>query len=333
MNIFQIIRENLEAGGRGVLATVISRSGSAPRDVGARMYIDERGRSFGTVGGGLLERYVQEEAEGKKNEDRASVFHMRMDSKTVAEQGMLCGGNVDVLLEPVRQAHRPLYTRLAELEKKGGKAVVVTALATEVFTKTLVEEGLMVTGDPIDEGSAADYLGLFGERRPVIVGEGRLVVEPLFDRTRLYVFGAGHVSQHIARIANMVDFNVVIIDDRQEYANPERFPEAGEIVVRDFVEAFDSLSFTGQEFIVIVTRGHSHDAEVLRAALSINARYVGMIGSRRKVQMIFDLMRQSGYSDEAISRVYAPIGLSIHAETPQEIAVSIVSQLIQVRAE
>jgi xanthine dehydrogenase accessory factor len=246
---------------------------------------------------------------------------------------MLCGGNVDVLLEPVKQAHRPLYARLAELGEKGGRAVVVTALATEAFAKTLVEEGLMITGDPVDENSAAGYLDLFGERRPVVVGEGRFVVEPLFDRTRLYVFGAGHVSQYIARIADMVDFNVVVIDDREEYANTERFPEAGEIMVQNFVEAFDSLSFTGQEFIVIVTRGHSHDAEVLRAALSRNTRYVGMIGSRRKVQMIFDLMRQSGYSDEVISRVHAPIGLSIHAETPQEIAVSIVGQLIQVRAE
>jgi len=333
MNIFQIIREHLEAGSRGVLATVISRSGSAPRDVGAKMYIDETGRSFGTVGGGLLERHVQEEAAGKMSEDRASIFHMRMDSRTVAEQGMLCGGNVDVLLEPVGQAHRPLYARLAELERKGGMAVVVTALATGVFTKTLIEEGLVITGDPIDEGSAADHLGLFGERRPVIVGEGRFIVEPLFDRTRLYVFGAGHVSQYIARMANMVDFNVVVIDDRTEYANAERFPEAAEIVVGDFVEAFDSLSFTGREFIVIVTRGHSHDADVLRAALSRNARYVGMIGSRRKVQIIFDLMRESGYSDEVVSRVYAPIGLSIRAETPQEIAVSIVGQLIQIRAE
>ncbi len=333
MNIFQIIREHLEAGSRGVLATVISRSGSAPRDVGAKMFIDETGRSFGTVGGGLLERYVQEEAAGKMSEDRASIFHMRMDSRTVAEQGMLCGGNVDVLLEPVGKAHRPLYARLAELERKGGMAVVVTALATGVFTKTLIEEGLVITGDPIDEGSAADHLGLFGERRPVIVGEGRFIVEPLFDRTRLYVFGAGHVSQYIARMANMVDFNVVVIDDRKEYANAERFPEAGEIVVGDFVEAFDSLSFTGREFIVIVTRGHSHDADVLRAALSRNARYVGMIGSRRKVRIIFDLMRESGYSDEVISRVYAPIGLSIRAETPQEIAVSIVGQLIQIRAD
>ncbi|NLT23633.1 MAG: XdhC family protein [Syntrophorhabdus sp.] len=333
MNIFQIIREHLEAGSRGVLATVISRSGSAPRDVGAKMFIDETGRSFGTVGGGLLERYVQEEAAGKMSEDRASIFHMRMDSRTVAEQGMLCGGNVDVLLEPVGQAHRPLYARLAELERKGGMAVVVTALATGVFTKTLIEEGLVITGDPIDEGSAAGHLGLFGERRPVIVGEGRFIVEPLFDRTRLYVFGAGHVSQYIARMANMVDFNVVVIDDRTEYANAERFPEAAEIVVGDFVEAFDSLSFTGREFIVIVTRGHSHDADVLRAALSRNARYVGMIGSRRKVQIIFDLMRESGYSDEVVSRVYAPIGLSIRAETPQEIAVSIVGQLIQIRAD
>jgi xanthine dehydrogenase accessory factor len=334
MNIFQTIKEHLDGGGKGILATVISRTGSAPRDVGARMYIDEGGRSYGTVGGGLLERYVQETAIERTDEKGASIFHMKMDSRTVAEQGMLCGGNVDVLLEPVRQAHRPLYTRLAEMEKKGCKGVVVTALGGgEAFTKTLVEDGLKITGDPLDEDRAAEYLGLCAGRRPVVVGEGRFVVEPLLDRTRLYVFGAGHVSRYIAQIASMVDFSVVVIDDRQEYANAERFPEADEIMVQEFVEAFSSLAFTGDEFVVIVTRGHSHDADVLRAALSQNARYIGMIGSRRKVQMIFDLMRQAGFAEEAVSRVYAPIGLSIHAETPQEIAVSIVSQLIKVRAE
>lgn len=333
MSIFQTIKEHLEAGDRGILATVIGRSGSAPRDVGARMYVNGQGRSFGTVGGGLLERYVQEAAVERKNENKASIFHMKMDSKTVAEQGMLCGGNVDVLLEPVTQAHRMLYIHLAEMEQKGSKGVVVTALGGDVFTKTLIEEGPKVTGDPLDEERAAYYLGLVVENRPVIVDEGRLVVEPLFDRARLYVFGAGHVSRYIAQIAGMVDFNVVVIDDRQEYANAERFPEAEEILVQDFVEALSSLSFTGSEFVVIVTRGHSHDAEVLRAVLSRDARYIGMIGSKRKVKMIFDMLRQSGFAEESISRVYAPIGLSIHAETPQEIAISIVSQLIQVRAE
>ncbi len=333
MNIYQTIKENLTTGRKGVLATVINRSGSAPRDVGAKMYVDESGRSWGTIGGGLLERYVQEAAIERKNETKAAIFHMKMDSKTVAAQGMLCGGNVDVLLEPVLDAYRALYGRLAEMEQGGRKGVVVTALGGQAFTKTLIEDTLAITGDPLDETTAAYYLGLLAGKRPVIVAEGACVVEPVYDRVRLYVFGAGHVSQHIAKIADMVDFSVVVIDDREEYANAERFPEADKIVVRDFVEAFSSLSFTGNEFVVIVTRGHSHDADVLQAALSRDTRYLGMIGSKRKIKMIFDLMQESGFTEDALSKVYAPIGLSIHAETPQEIAVSIVSQLIQIRGE
>ena len=330
MNIYQTIKENLDAGGKGVLATVIGRTGSAPRDVGARMYVDENGRSYGTVGGGMLELDVQKAAIERVNENKAAILHIRMDAKTVEAQGMLCGGNVDVLLEPVRTAHLGLYGRLGQMERKGRTGVVVTALG-EVFTKTFIEDTLAITGDPIDETAAAHYLGLLAERRPVIVADGAFIVEPVFNRTRLYVFGAGHVSQYIAKIAGMVDFSVVVIDDREEFANPQRFPEADEIIVEDFVKAFSSLSFTGNEFVVIVTRGHSHDAEVLRSALSRDTRYIGMIGSKRKVKMIFDLMRQSGFAEDAIAKVYAPIGLSIHAETPQEIAVSIVSQLIEVR--
>lgn len=332
MNIYDTIRECLNAGRRGVLATVISRTGSAPRDIGARMFVDENGQSEGTVGGGLLELEVQKGAIQRKNEGRAAVMHFQMNAKTVAEQGMLCGGNVDILLEPVIAKHGELYQRLADMERKGKKGIVVTSL-TEGFTKTLIDESLGITGDPMAESDAMHCLSLVTRGRPVISDDGAFLVEPVFNRTRLYIFGAGHVSQFIAKIAGMVDFSVVVIDDRQEFANSTRFPEADEIIVDSFVSAFSSLSFSGSEFVVIVTRGHSHDAEALREALSKDARYIGMIGSKRKVKIIFDIMRESGFSDEAIAKVHAPIGLAIHAETPQEIAVSIVGQLIQIRAQ
>lgn len=332
MSIYDTIKETLNAGRKGVLATVISRSGSAPRDIGARMFVDEDGQSDGTVGGGLLELKVQKAAIQRKNEERAAVMHFQMNAKTVAEQGMLCGGNVDILLEPVMAKHGELYQRLADMERKGKKGIVVTSL-TDGFTKTLIDESLEITGDFMAESDAMHCLSLVTRGRPVISDDGALLVEPVFNRTRLYVFGAGHVSQFIAKIASMVDFAVIVIDDRQEFANSTRFPEADEIIVDSFVNAFSSLSFSGNEFVVIVTRGHSHDAEVLREALSKEARYIGMIGSKRKVKMIFDMLRESGFSDEAIAKVYAPVGLAIHAETPQEIAVSIVSQLIQIRAQ
>lgn len=332
MSIYDTIRESLEAGRRGVLATVISRTGSAPRDVGARMFIDENGQSDGTVGGGLIELQVQNAAVERKDNSAAAIMHFQMNAKTVADQGMICGGNVDVLLEPVMARHGALYQRLADMERKGKKGIVVTSL-TDVFSKTLIDENLGITGDEMSESNAMQCLNLVSGARPVISDDGAFLVEPVFNRARLYIFGAGHVSQFIAKVAAMVEFAVTVIDDRREFANSARFPEADEIVVEDFVKSFSNLSFSGSEFVVIVTRGHAHDAVVLREALAKDTRYVGMIGSRRKVKMIFDMMRESGFSDEAISKVHAPIGLAIKAETPQEIAVSIVGQLIQVRAE
>ena len=157
MNIYQTIKENLSAGGKGVLATVISRSGSAPRDVGAKMFVDESGRSWGTIGGGLLERYVQEAAVKRKNESKAAIFHMKMDSKTVAAQGMLCGGNVDVLLEPVVQAYLGLYGRLADMEQRGdGLAREIDALSYSLSQMRLAVDrfaGELDDSQPLPEPS------------------------------------------------------------------------------------------------------------------------------------------------------------------------------------
>ena len=160
-----------------------------------------------------------------------------------------------------------------------------------------------------------------------------LVIEPLQVSVALYIFGAGHVSQYIAKIAKMVDFSVTVIDDREEFANKERFPDADEVIVEDFQNVFDRLRFTGKEFVTIVTRGHQYDADVLGETLKRQTRYVGMIGSKRKVAIVFDYIKKSGFDDETIKKVHAPIGLAIHAETPQEIAVSIVAELIKVRGE
>ena len=131
----------------------------------------------------------------------------------------------------------------------------------------------------------------------------------------------------------MVGFYVVIIDDRSEFANSERFPDADEILVESFYDVFNHLKFTGTEFIVIVTRGHQYDRDVLKESLKKETRYVGMIGSKRKVKMVLEHMKEIGLDPEAVDRVYSPIGLSINAETPQEIAVSIVGELVKVRRE
>jgi xanthine dehydrogenase accessory factor len=150
----------------------------------------------------------------------------------------------------------------------------------------------------------------------------------------LFIFGAGHCGQKLAQVAELVDFATVVVDDRADYAHRERFPDAERIVVPDsFDHALDGLPIDEDSYIVIMTRGHVHDKTVLAQALSTSAGYVGMIGSRKKVAETFRALREEGFSPESISRVHAPIGLDIGSETPEEIAISIVAQLIKVRTE
>jgi xanthine dehydrogenase accessory factor len=331
MGIYEIIEQYLKEKIKGAIATVIGRTGSAPRDVGAKMFVGEDGKLYGTIGGGRLEHGAYQEAKSIIEKGSPKILHIRMNAKEVAANGMICGGDVDVFLEPLLEKYKTLYSRLEYLEKRGKRGILITRFDERNFVKTLVEEDLTVNGDDISEKERDTFLKHLYETKPFVVAG--LVVEPLQASFGLYIFGAGHVSRYIAKIAKMVDFSVTVIDDREEFANRERFPDADEIIVEDFQRVFDRLQFSGKEFVAIVTRGHQYDAGVLGETIKRQTRYIGMIGSRRKVAIVFDHMRKSGFDEEAIKKVHAPIGIDIHAETPQEIAVSIVAEMIKVRGE
>ena len=159
-------------------------------------------------------------------------------------------------------------------------------------------------------------------------------VEEFKVKSRAYIFGAGHVAKALDPVLRHVDFNTWIIDDREEYASRERFPEAEEVMVcSDFDHCFDDIKIDEYSYIIIVTRGHRGDLTVLRQALTKTCAYIGMIGSRRKNQLLYDELRSEGVSEEDIARVHAPIGLEIGSETPEEIGVSIAAEMIQVRAQ
>lgn len=167
----------------------------------------------------------------------------------------------------------------------------------------------------------------------VEVSGKRLLVEPFYAPDAVYLFGAGHVARHTASLAANVGFRTVVLDDRAELANADRFPAADEVhVLPSFHEPMQRVAIDGRSYVVIVTRGHSHDKTVLSHALRTKACYIGMIGSRRKRDSIYRLLLEEGFQQRDIDRVHCPIGLSIGAETPEEIAVSIVGELIQVRA-
>ena len=162
-------------------------------------------------------------------------------------------------------------------------------------------------------------------------GTLEIFIEPILPPAELYIFGAGHVAASLYRVARIVGFDVTIIDDRETYANRERFPEAQQVIAEDFDKAMAQLVPSESSYIVIVTRGHRDDMRVLRWAVQTHARYVGMIGSKRKTIGIFEELQKEGLPAQLFNRVHAPVGLDIGAITPEEIAVSITAELIAKR--
>ncbi len=329
MDIYEAVENYLSRGRRGALATIIKKMGAAPREEGAKMFIGDDGAFFGTVGGGCVEAEVWQEAKNVAKKEQAKVLHYRMDGTLLEDEGMICGGNVDIFLEPIYMSYRNLYAAVRDLEKKGGNALIITRYAENSFSKSLILEDGSVVGDDAGEISEEQFRSYLNERRPIIRDD--TIIEPVVSTSLLYLFGAGHVSQYVSKIATMVDFNVVVVDDRGDFANRERFPEAHEIIVEDFHKVFERISFFGNEYVAILTRGHKYDALVLEEVIKRPPRYIGMIGSKRKTRMIMDHLKKKGVDENILKSVHAPIGIDIQSETPQEIAVSIVAELIKAK--
>jgi len=294
------------------------------------MVISEDKKTYGTIGGGKLEAEITDEAVKSLGSAKVKLYHVRMDAKTVEDEGMLCGGNVDVLLEPILVKHRDVYEGIQECERKGIRGFIVTKFSETILHKSLIDKDGKIWGDHLEQEEIANLRDFWNERQVRIIRNDTLV-EPLTVSSYLYIFGAGHVSQFLSKVAKLVDFNVTVIDDREEFANRERFPEADSIIVEDFNRVFETLDLKMNSYIVIVTRGHSHDALVLEHSIMKPTRYVGMIGSQRKVRLVLEHLKKKGVRKEILESVHAPIGIDINSETPQEIAISIVAELIKVR--
>lgn len=253
MDIYEEIAALKRAKKRGALATIVRVRGSIPSVAAAKMLVREDGSSAGTIGGGLVEAEVRRGAMEVMREEKPKSFAFELDRLPDDEPGLICGGSLEVF------------------------------------------------------------------------------VEPLIPAPPLYIFGAGHVGQFLCQAATLAGFEVTVIDNRPEYASRERFPSANElhaIAMEDVTSRIHPCSTT---FISIVTRGHRTDLEVLRWALGTEACYIGMIGSARKVRAVFQELESEGVRRETLDRVYAPIGLDIASRTPEEIAISIVAELVAVR--
>ena len=309
-----------------VMATVVESSGSTPRSSGAKMAVRADGSIFGTVGGGLVEartcRAARTMLDNGAPDGRVRLQFVDMTQELAANSDMICGGGLSVLLEVVAPDGpcAAAYAKLDGLLRKGIRSVLNTRVEG---TQSLGSVNHTVLTGP-GEGDAPRF-----ERDET----GMTLMEPFIPPASLYVYGAGHVSRFTARVGAMVGFRTVVLDDRAEYANWERFPEVDEVVVLpSFDGCCDALVDDRDAFIIIVTRGHLHDRNVLAEALRTKARYVGMIGSRSKRDKIYQSLLADGFTQADIDRCHCPIGLPLGGQTPEEIAVSIVAELIQVRS-
>jgi xanthine dehydrogenase accessory factor len=328
-----------------VLATVISKSGSAPCLAGSKMIVLKDGTSLGTIGGGVLEAEGQKRAIQVFNTGISQIFTFDLSGRDAASMSMICGGRVEVFLELIEAgpANLEVFKSLQDALNNDEKCFTVSDLGAadgEIrrISRCLVHENNSFTGTFQHPESWLATLGGHAHRStyPVVttLESRRFLVERCYTPSTVFILGAGHVSQQLAQLTGNVSFQTVVLDDREEFANTKRFPTADEVIVLDsFDNCLDGLDIDSDSYVVIVTRGHTHDKTVLEQALRTNAGYIGMLGSRKKMVDIRKALLADGFSEEKVNRIHCPIGVKIDAETTAEIAVSIVAELIQARAQ
>ncbi|OGP50201.1 MAG: hypothetical protein A2Y79_07795 [Deltaproteobacteria bacterium RBG_13_43_22] len=346
-DIYQEIDRELGQDREVILATIVAQKGSTPRNQGTKFLIRPDGTFLGTIGGGKLEAEVLAEAPRVFAEKKNRIVQFQLTGEEAAETEMLCGGSLEIYLELLSGRNpfqREFYKKVTKLRKSGQSGIIATLLEEGLFSGRSDAKGLYVPGE--EQGfENVPWISLVKEHFPRILldqkpalktaeiqgEEKKIFLEPIEALSHLYLFGAGHVSLSLCALAKTVGFHVTVFDDRAEFADRRRFPDADDLVVQPFDQMLKDFPIGSNAFVVIVTRGHLHDHQIVRQVLKNPPRYIGMIGSRHKKGIIFKALREEGFSEDLIQSIHTPIGLDIGAETPEEIAVSIVAELIQVR--
>ncbi|MGH9870700.1 MAG: XdhC family protein [Candidatus Polarisedimenticolia bacterium] len=357
IEILEGLLASMERGSPIAIASIVAGHGSLPMSRRAKMLVHSDGSQRGTVGGGCIEAEVHALATEAMRQDRVFLRSYTLTETQAGAEGLNCGGTVEILVEPflpdgtASQARAILMQALDALRRRELMVLATLVGGTEsepaVVGRGLIgSEGLaagvgLLAQPGVDAALRGaverESLAIMGQDRaawiqlPETDGPRRALLETLSAPPVLFLFGGGHVSLAVAGVARLAGFNVVVVDDRPAFSNPERFPDADRTLVLPMASAFQHLDVDEGSYIVAVTRGHQHDEPVIEQALRTRAAYIGMLGSRRKVAIMWQRLRERGVSEEDLARVHAPIGLPIGADTPAEIAVSIVAQLIEAR--
>lgn len=325
------VRDALKSGTPVELISLTESSGSTPRGAGTMMAVFSDGSSRGTIGGGNVEYEAQKQAVRllKTGENAAHAY--RFVQGDAASLGMVCGGDVTVhfqYLSPEDPHNLPVFEELWQAAGRNADTWLLRRLEGDAVT---VMDAADRSGLRFTDALPPDALRPLLKNQAVITEEGWFAV-PIVKAGRVYVFGGGHVSQELVPVLAHVGFRPVVYDDRPEFADSRLFPAAEEVLLGDFNHIEEKITITSDDYVVIMTRGHQADYEVLTQTLRSHAKYIGCIGSRRKLAFCLDRLLAAGFTEEEWARVHAPIGLAIEAETPEEIAVSVAGEMILVRA-
>ena len=329
-SVYQAIVGRLKAGEPLTLVTLVESRGSAPRHAGAMMAVFKDGGAEGTVGGGAVENEAKRRAYALIG-GAAEVGRYSLTQGDAAGLGMICGGDVTLLFHPIPAGDASVISIfediLTAMDARSPRWLAQALDASGSARMALYGAGGLLLGGAMDPEPPRGALPVYSK------GDKPRFIDPVVRAGRALIFGGGHVSRALVPILASIGFPVYVLEDREEFADIARFPAASGTVLCPMDSFLEEFEVVPEDYVVIVTRGHQKDYEVLRQVLSTRAAYIGMIGSRAKVAATMDRLRTDGFVGDDLARISAPIGLPIGAETPEEIAVSIAAEMIKRRSQ
>jgi xanthine dehydrogenase accessory factor len=337
---FPTIAAAIDQGRRFALALVLKTTGSVPREPGTTAIIDDRGAIQGTIGGGLLESEAQRLAVDSLRTMAPTVFDFRFTGASAAINEPVCGGAMRVLIDPTIADQRPAYLAAAEAARLRKRGVLLTTVrggqipqvAAQWISDDAISTNTTASASLAMRAALAQGKAEFFNGQPQSEDDIQGLAQPVLPQARLLIAGGGHVGQALAAQASLVGFEVIVVEDRQAFADASRYPSEVTARFGEFADALAEFPIDRDTYVAIVGRGHPVDMKALVACSDSPAAYIGMMGSRRKVSLVRKELIDTGRATaEQFARIYAPIGLDIGAETVPEVAASIVAQLVAVR--
>jgi xanthine dehydrogenase accessory factor len=318
---------------KAVLCSQLDHQGSVPRKDFPVMLVLENSRSIGTVGGGILEHSAIELARQVMDHDRTIWRTFELTNEDPYQEGSICGGTSRVLIEPYSSSLQQFWRSIDLLNLEVSDGVLITVVSGD---EPVQSERYWVDSD----GALASLPSDLQKHVRAVRASEHSVVQSIGGKYHLFqllppvpvlhIFGAGHVGQAVAEIGHFAELDVVVYDDRPDLANPQHFPYARQIIVDDFSVLPTRAHISSRDYVLVMTRGHQHDLQLLQWLLPEQVRYLGLMSSKRKWRLLANTLLDEGFSQDAVDSVRAPVGLSIESETVPEIAVSIIAEIIHV---